>query len=384
MKFTQFLRSKGAIASIFMGIFYAIAMLGIFLPGYTALPGNMDELKIAIVNDDNGKTGSQIAEQLSESLPFKTIESELSNSEALKELEKNKLALVIHIPENFTANAQSGQSASLDFTVNEATATMVPSAMSSIVGEINNQLSANFSQQTAQGILMNVNVPEEQAAEMAKQIETSYIGNYVIMNDVPDGMHNNMLPMFLTMASYVGAMIAGMQLVGSFKANRGKASKTKLFIYVQLVALIIAVVSTIGALAIAFSIADLDMSLLLPVAGQQILLYMAAFNVCSILIFLFGEGGMIFNIPILLMQTIANGATMPRDMMYAPYEWFSYITPMYHSVQSYFAMMFGSISPAPFLWGLATVGVGAMVINILIVWIFHKPLPVTDDVQVQE
>lgn len=88
MKFTQFLRSKGAIASIFMGIFYAIAMLGIFLPGYTALPGNMDELKIAIVNDDNGKTGSQIAEQLSESLPFKTIESELSNSEALKELEK--------------------------------------------------------------------------------------------------------------------------------------------------------------------------------------------------------------------------------------------------------------------------------------------------------
>lgn len=384
MKFTQFLRSKGAIASIFMGIFYAIAMLGIFLPGYTALPGNMDELKIAIVNDDNGKTGSQIAEQLSESLPFKTIESELSNSEALKELEKNKLALVIHIPENFTANAQSGQSASLDFTVNEATATMVPSAMSSIVGEINKQLSANFSQQTAQGILMNVNVPEEQAAEMAKQIETSYIGNYVIMNDVPDGMHNNMLPMFLTMASYVGAMIAGMQLVGSFKANRGKASKTKLFIYVQLVALIIAVVSTIGALAIAFSIADLDMSLLLPVAGQQILLYMAAFNVCSILIFLFGEGGMIFNIPILLMQTIANGATMPRDMMYAPYEWFSYITPMYHSVQSYFAMMFGSISPAPFLWGLATVGVGAMVINILIVWIFHKPLPVTDEVQVQE
>lgn len=384
MKFTQFLRSKGAIASIFMGIFYAIAMLGIFLPGYTALPGNMDELKIAIVNDDNGKTGSQIAEQLSESLPFKTIESELSNSEALKELEKNKLALVIHIPENFTANAQSDQSASLDFTVNEATATMVPSAMSSIVGEINKQLSANFSQQTAQGILMNVNVPEEQAAEMAKQIETSYIGNYVIMNDVPDGMHNNMLPMFLTMASYVGAMIAGMQLVGSFKANRGKASKTKLFIYVQLVALIIAVVSTIGALAIAFSIADLDMSLLLPVAGQQILLYMAAFNVCSILIFLFGEGGMIFNIPILLMQTIANGATMPRDMMYAPYEWFSYITPMYHSVQSYFAMMFGSISPAPFLWGLATVGVGAMVINILIVWIFHKPLPVTDEVQVQE
>jgi ABC-2 type transport system permease protein len=108
---------------------------------------------------------------------------------------------------------------------------------------------------------------------------------------------------------------------------------------------------------------------------------MAAFNVCSIMVFLLGEGGMIFNIPILLMQTIANGATMPRDMMYAPYEWFSYITPMYHSVQSYFAIMFGSISPAPFLWGLAAVWAGAMVINILIVWIFHKPLQVTEEGQ---
>ena len=61
MKFKQFIKSKGAIASIFMGIFYAVAMLGIFLPGYTALPGNMDELKIALVNDDEGEAGAQIA-----------------------------------------------------------------------------------------------------------------------------------------------------------------------------------------------------------------------------------------------------------------------------------------------------------------------------------
>lgn len=379
MKFTKFIKSQGAIASIFMGVFYAVAMLGIFLPGYTALPGNMDDLKIALINDDKGEAGSQIAEQLGESLPFKTIETDITNKKALKELEKNELALVIHIPENFSENAQNGETTGIDFTVNEASATMVSSAMASVVAEINKQLSANFSQQTAQGIFMNMNVPEEQATEMAAQIENSYIGNYVIMNDVPDGMHNNMLPMFLTMACYVGAMIAGMQLVGAFKANRGKASKTKLFIYVQLTALIIAALSAVAALAVAFSISDVDLSLLIPIAGQQILMYMAAFNVCSIPVFLIGEGGMILNIPILLMQTIANGATMPRDMMYAPYEWISYITPMYHSVQSYLAIMWGSISPAPFLWGLAAVTAGAMLINILIVWLLHKPLPVTEE-----
>ena len=373
MKYSKFIKTKGAIASIFMGIFYAIAMLGIFLPGYTALPGNMDELKIAIINEDAGQAGTQIATQLTESLPFKTINTELNYEDAIKDLEKNKLALVIHIPEDFTALAQSGEGTRIAFSVNEASATMVSSAMSSIVNEINNQLSANFSMQTAQGILMQLNVPEAQAQEMAAKIENSYTGEYVIINDVPTGMHNNMLPMFITMAGYVGAMIAAMQLVGLFREHRGTTSKVRLFFYVQVTALLIAVLSMIVAVGISFAIVDVDLDVLLPVAAQQILMYMAAFNLCAIPIFLLGEGGMVLNIPILLMQTIANGMTMPRDMMYAPYEWMSYISPMYYSVQSYLATMFGSTSPAPYLWGLAAVFAGFMLINIVIAAMMRKP-----------
>ncbi|MEK5146923.1 ABC transporter permease [Psychrobacillus sp. FSL K6-4615] len=374
MKFKQFLNLQGFKASIFMGIFYAIAMLLIFLLGYSALPGNMDELKVAIINDDAGESGSQIAEQLTESLPFK-IDTELTNEKALDKLGDNKYALVIHIPETFTENAQKGESAQIDFTVNEASATMVSSAMSSVVTEINNQLSTSFSTQTAHGVLLNMNVPEEQATAIAEQIETAYVGNYVIMNDVPDGMHNSMLPMFLTMACYVGAMIAAMQLVGAFNLSRGKASKVKLFTYVQGSALIIAVVSTIFALIVAFSIADLDTSIIFKLAGQQILLYMAAFNVCAIFTFLIGEAGMIINIPVLLSQTIANGATMPREMMYGFFNFVSHISPMYYSVQSYYAVMFGSTEQSPFLWGLVAVAAGAMIINMIIVRFVHKDVP---------
>ncbi|MEK5206864.1 YhgE/Pip domain-containing protein [Psychrobacillus sp. FSL H8-0510] len=374
MKFKQFLNLQGFKASIFMGIFYAIAMLLIFLLGYSALPGNMDELKVAIINDDAGESGSQIAEQLTESLPFK-IDTELTNEKALDKLGDNKYALVIHIPETFTENAQKGESAQIDFTVNEASATMVSSAMSSVVTEINNQLSTSFSTQTAQGVLLNMNVPEEQATAIAEQIETAYVGNYVIMNDVPDGMHNSMLPMFLTMACYVGAMIAAMQLVGAFNLSRGKASKVKLFTYVQGSALIIAVVSTIFALIVAFSISDLDTSIIFKLAGQQILLYMAAFNVCAIFTFLIGEAGMIINIPVLLSQTIANGATMPREMMYGFFNFVSHISPMYYSVQSYYAVMFGSTEQSPFLWGLVAVAAGAMIINMIIVRFVHKDVP---------
>ena len=375
MKFKQFLNLQGFKASIFMGIFYAIAMLLIFLTGYSALPVNMDELKVAIINDDAGESGAQIAVQLTESLPFK-IDTNLTNEKALDKLGDNKYALVIHIPEKFTENALKGEPAQIDFTVNEASATMVSSAMSSVVTEINTQLSTSFSTQTAQGVLLNMNIPEEQAVAIADQIENAYVGNYVVMNDVPDGMHNNMLPMFLTMACYVGAMIAAMQLVGAFKLSRGKASKVKLFTYVQGSALIIAVVSTIFALIVTFFISDIDTSIVLKLAGQQILLYMAAFNVCAIFTFLIGEAGMIINIPVLLSQTISNGATMPREMMYGYFNFVSHISPMYYSVQSYYAVMFGSTEQSPFLWGLAAVAASALIINMLIVKFVHKDVPV--------
>lgn len=377
MKFTEFLKGKGAKSSIFMGIFYAVCMLGIFLPGYTAIPGNIDQLPIAIVNEDTGEVGAQIAENLKGQLPFEEIKTNISNKAALEDLEDNELALVIHIPEAFSANLQNGDvSSSIDFTVNEASATVVASTMNQVVSQINTQLSTQFSQQTAEGILMNLNVPKEQAQEMAEKIDNSYVGNIVTINDIPDGMHNNMLPMFLTMALYVGAMIAAMQLVGAFKANRGKATKTRLFVYVQVTAVIIGILAGLISAAIAFGINDVSGEMFIQIWGQQILNYWVSFNFTATVIFLFGEAGMLLNIPVLLFQTIANGATISRDLMYAPYEWASYISPMYYSVQAYFANIFGSTSVSPYLIGLTLVGIVAMLINIVIVWIFHKPLQV--------
>ena len=66
---------------------------------------------------------------------------------------------------------------------------------------------------------------------------------------------------------------------------------------------------------------------------------------------------------------------MPRDMMYSYFDVMSYITPMYHSVQSYFAVMFGSAEQTPFLVGLVAVGVGAVLVNVLIVTFVHKKVP---------
>jgi len=377
MKFKQFLQTKGARGAIFMGIFYAIAMLGIFLPGYTAIPGNLDKLPIAIVNDDEGAYGANIAKQLQKNLPFKDIQTDVTNKQAMKDLEKNDLALVVHIPQTFSANMQKGdQPSRIDFSLNEAGATSVSSSMRSIVKEINQQFSKEFSQQKAQGILMKFNVPEKQAAALADKIGTAYEGNIITINKLPAGMNHNMLPMFLTMAVYVGAMIGSMQLAGSLRASRGKASKTKLFLYVQATALIIAVVSALIAVGVTYLVNSPDGSMFFKLVGQQILNYMVCFNFTAILVLLFGEGGMILNLPILLAQTLANGSVIPRQMMPAPYEWLSHISPMYYSVQAYYANLYSTISAGPFIWLLAAVGAVALLINLAIVAFVHKPVPI--------
>lgn len=378
MKFKNFLKTKGARGAIFMGIFYQIAMLVSFMPGYTAIPSNIDQLPIAIINDDAGKVGATIAEQFGGNLPFEEIAMELTYKQALKQLDENDIKLVIHIPQTFSEDVMNGEaSSSIDFTINEAGPTVVSSTMNSVVSEISATLSKQFSEQYATGVLMNLNVPEEQAAAMATAMQNQFTENVIKINEIPPGMHNAMAPMFLTMAGYVGAMIGAMQLVGAFRASRGKASKTKLFIYMQLTALLIGVVATVVGLGITYLVDGHGVETFFTLWGHHALSYYVSFQFTSLFILAFGETGMILNIPFLLMQTIANGAAMTREMMYVPYEWLSHISPMYYSVQADFAIMYGGGDASASHLGMLLVGLGALVINIVIVRVFHKNVPVT-------
>ncbi|OHR55774.1 MULTISPECIES: YhgE/Pip domain-containing protein [unclassified Staphylococcus] len=377
MKYIEFLKTRGATGAIFMGIFYALVMLAIFLPGYKAMPGNVDKLPIAIVNDDTGDYGNQISKQLNKSLPFDNIKKDISNSKANKDLEHNDLNLVIHIPKDFSSNLKSGKDTpGLDFKINDASPTMISQSMDSIATNINSQLSEQFSNQTTGAVLKQMKVPEKQVDGLVKQINASYSGEVSHINELPSSMNVKMLPMFLTLAGYVGAMIGSMQLVSSFNLLRSKASKTRLFIYVQFTALLIAISSSLVALGVTYFINDLDGKLFLSMLGQLTLNYMVSFNFTAIVVFLIGEAGMILNIPILLIQTIANGATMSRDMMPGLYNWISHISPMYYSVQAHFANLYGSISQGPYILSMGAAGLGALLINILIVTFIHKKSPV--------
>ncbi|MSU30408.1 hypothetical protein FYJ81_09510 [Staphylococcus sp. McC-251-APC-3A2] len=62
-------------------------------------------------------------------------------------------------------------------------------------------------------------------------------------------------------------------------------------------------------------------------------------------------------------------------MMPTVYNWMSHISPMYYSVQGHFANIFGSVSQTPYILSMVTVGVAAMLVNIVIVTFVYKKEP---------
>ncbi|GGE31296.1 hypothetical protein GCM10011391_07460 [Pullulanibacillus camelliae] len=373
MSFGKFLKNQGVIAALFMAIFYQIIFMVIYLPGYSAVPKNIDELHVAIVNDDDNY-GKALAKQLKESLPFKEIDTDQTLKESKDLLEERKISMVIHIPSDFSANLQSSENKqpNIDYYVNGSNPTMITSTLTSITNQIDTKISGQFSLNKAKGILMNLNVPEKQADQLAASIQNSFDSKTVTINKMPDGMHNQMAPMFLTLVSYVGAMIASLTLSGVYRGVKNVIGKWRAFFYHQAVAVLIAVVAPLIGISILYLIHGYGGGTFIQLWLHHALELLVALEFTSVFCLLFGQLGMIINLPIMLIQVIANGAVLPREMMYLPYKIASYISPMYYSVQSDYSLLFGGGRLANYEWHLVLIGAVVLTLNVLVVAVVHR------------
>jgi len=383
LRFSKFLKHKAVIGAFFMAIFYQIIMVGSFIPGYSAIPKNTDKLPISIVNDD-AQYGKTIQTQLKKELPFKDINTKQTLKESKKSLNDRDVQLIIHIPKDFTAKLQQGkENPKINFYVNEANPAVVTSTLNIVVDRIGGQLNQQFSESKAKGIFASLNVPEKQADAFAKSVGNSLDTNLVSINKVPDGMHNQMAPMFITMVSYVGAMIASMMLAGAFQAAKTKVSKWKAYGYMQLSTVLLAIIAPVVGLAIVYLVQGYGGETFMQLWGHHALQMFVSLQFTLIFSFLLGQVGMLVNMPLLLIQTIAGGAVMTREMMYWIFEKISYISPMYYSIQADFSILFGGGKLSVYEWQLACVGIVALLINTLTAAFRYKntqPVQQTDSV----
>ncbi|EEJ41588.1 hypothetical protein HMPREF0555_1834 [Leuconostoc mesenteroides subsp. cremoris ATCC 19254] len=56
MSFKKFIVSKGVIGALIIVLFYGLLMVGIYFSGYKVVPSKINQLPVAIVNQDKDST----------------------------------------------------------------------------------------------------------------------------------------------------------------------------------------------------------------------------------------------------------------------------------------------------------------------------------------
>ncbi|CDN44834.1 MULTISPECIES: YhgE/Pip domain-containing protein [Paenibacillus] len=360
-----FLKNKMIMSGVFMIVFYQIIMIGIFMSGYSAVPKNLPDLTVAIVNEDP-QSGAKFVEQLKEQLPFHVV-TDASLDQAKQQLEDREIPFIMHIPADFTGKLSAqGEQAKLDFFINESNPATVTSSMHSVANQVSSSIIAQIQSQSFEGLLQGMKMPADQSKQTVESIMGKVETNIVSTNPQPAGTHNQMAPMFLTMASYVGAMIYSMMSIGTLNQLKGRMGKWRAFGALQGVNALLSLIAPLVGLAVYFSVHGYGAEAFLQMWMVHALEMFVAITFTSLFCLLLGQAGMIVNLPILLTQTIANGAVVPREMMPAYFEWFSYISPMYYTVHLDYNVLFGGGRTAEYLLGLGLVGLGALIVNSVI------------------
>ncbi|MNO26888.1 ABC-2 family transporter protein [compost metagenome] len=209
-----FLKSPQCIVGIVIALMFQIIFTLIWMTAYHGVNDRVNQMKIAVVNEDQG-LGTTIESSLKDKLPFELIS--VSAEKGNKMLENREVHMLLRIPADFSEKLQtSGDMAKLNYTLNGSNPAMVKSMMESVAAGITESINKQAVEQGASQVLQGLSVPAEQAGMIVKEISGRVESEVVTIHPV-DGMNNQMVPMMLVLASFVGAMIMGMNL---FQASR--------------------------------------------------------------------------------------------------------------------------------------------------------------------
>lgn len=362
----RFLKSKVVITALLVAVVYQAIMMGIFLPGYSAMPDRMDKMTINIVNEDP-QAGKMITEKLAKELDFK-VDTDKDFKDARKALDNQKSYLIIHIPDGFTQDLKSTKDkAKINFEVSEANPLLVNSAMKNVATGIDNSLDQSIGKEMSEKVLKNFKVPSSQAKQMSNVITDKIDANIIAVNELPNQeMQNAMGPLFISIATSVGAMIFSMLVGSEFNKQRVTMSRLKSFISLEIIVAIASIIVPTVGLGIYFKLENYGFESFMQMWGMHALLFFAASHINLIFNILFNEIGMIINLPFLLTQVISGGGVLPRAIMYPIFQKISFISPIYYSIKGDFGILFGGPDISTQAWYLVSLSVGAIAIILLI------------------
>lgn len=358
--FKAFFKLPTTKVGIITAVLFQLIFTVIWMTGYQGITDRIDRLNVAIVNQDE-KMGAAIVQNLQDNLPV-GVKTGMDLAQAQDMLQKREVQMVVEIPADFSSATQTQQPAVLNYFVNESNPVMIKNMMTSVADTI----TAGVNKQAIAGGLTAIlstqgNLPAEAAQSAAGVMSERVVSNIESVN-VVQGMNNQMVPMMMVLASYVGAMIMGQNFQVSSMALGARFGRwQRMAVRLIVTAAASVVVSLVGTSLVAAFGGQMEHGFL-ALWGFQALFLLTFMFVAQMFLFLFGMAGMLFNILVLSVQLVSSGAMMPRELLPDFYQGLGSIFPATYAVDGLMNTLFGGTGTGGDVAGLLIIFAVALVL----------------------
>ncbi|OWA35003.1 ABC transporter [Saccharibacillus sp. O16] len=361
--FKAFLKLPTTKVGIITAIVFQLIFTVVWMTGYSGITDRMDRLNIAVVNEDP-VMGEKMVSSLKENLPV-GVKSEVSLAEAQDMLQHREVQMIVEIPADFSSKAQSQDQASLHYFINESNPVMIKNMMTSIADNITSSVNKQAVTGGMAGVLSSqAKLPEAAAQSAASTLSQRVVSDVQSVNPV-QGMNNQMVPMMMVLASYVGAMIMGQNFQISSKALGARFGRwQRMAVRLIVTAASSVVVSLVGTSLVAAFGGQMAHGFL-ALWGFQALFLLTFMFVAQMFLFAFDMAGMLFNILVLSVQLVSSGAMMPRELLPEFYQTIGAIFPATYAVEGLMDTLFGGTGVGSASLSLVLILAAALVLIIV-------------------
>jgi YhgE/Pip-like protein len=363
--FQAFMKKPTTWVGIITALMFQVIFSVIWMTGYNGVTDRVDQLRIAVVNEDQ-QMGQQISSGLIQNLPFDMVKVDTVD-EAKKQLDERELQMVVVVPADFSQKAAAADgTASIQYFINESNPALIKSIMSGAASQITAEVNRQAVTGGIQAVLGNMSMPAEQAAAAAQGLSQRVTSDIQSTNAVK-GMNNQMVPMMMVLASYVGAMIMGMNFEQSSMATSATVSRWRRFGARSIINVVAAVfVSLVGSTMLASFGGQMDQGFL-HIWLFQLLFLLTFIFVSQMFLYLFGMAGMLFNIILLSAQLVTSGAIVPRELLSDFYIKLGDALPATYAVDGTMNILFGGPAATPDALKLVVIAIVAFAVSVIAV-----------------
>lgn len=338
------LRQPTTIIGVVVALMFQLIFSIVWMTGYNGITDNTKNLSIAIVNEDDG-LGANIADGLAMNLPFQTEKMD-SLSAAQMKLNTRGVQMVLYLASDFSKQLQTpGQTAQIHYYMNESNPQLIKTIMQSVASNVTVLANKQAIAAGAQAILTQVspNLSAAQARQSAQELSERVTSDIQTSNKVK-GMHNQMVPMMLVFACFVGSMMKAQNLQISVNIVSRKYGKWNAFGARAMLNVIAAVVIGLVSTTMVHLLGGQSVVSFATMWGFVSLVLLAFMFFAQMFLILFGNAGMLLNITMLSTQLVSSGAIVPRELLSSFYNRVSDYLPATYAVEGIMNMLFGGPS----------------------------------------